>query len=279
MHTTTEARSDAEPGPTTGYIQVEGLRIWSGRSGTGPPLLLLHGAFGSSAEWDQVTASLARQFTVFTPDTRGHGRTADPGTLSYDLMARDVIGFIEAIVDAPTSIVGWSDGGIVALLVALQRPDLVRKIVPISANFHTNGLLPEARARFEALTADARSLEQFRSTYETVCPDGAAHWPELFNKVRAMVLSDPTLTSHELSAVETPALVLCGDDDIISLEHTLEMMRSIPDAELAIVPGTSHFPHHEKPDLTWALIRDFLLNEPTPTIMPIRRTPADRPHA
>ena len=98
------------------------------------------------------------------------------------------------------------------------------------------------------------------------------HWPEVFNKVRAMILSEPTLAAHELSAIEAPTLVLSGDDDIMSLEHTIEMMRSIPNAELAIVPGASHFLHHEKPDLTWTLIRDFLLNEPMPTIMPIRRT-------
>ena len=164
MNTTTETRSNEESGPTTGYVEVEGLRIWSERSGTGPPLLLVHGAFGSSAEWDQVAPALAQQFTVFAPDSRGHGRTADPGTISYDLITRDVIGLIEAMVEGPTSIVGWSDGGIVSLLVALQRPDLVHKIVPVSANFHTNGLLPEARARFDALTADAPSLEHFRST-------------------------------------------------------------------------------------------------------------------
>jgi pimeloyl-ACP methyl ester carboxylesterase len=253
-------------------VEVAGLKIRYARSGTGPPLLLLHGAFGSSAEWDQVTPSLAKQFTVFATDTRGHGGTPDPGTVSYDLVATDVIGFIETIIEGPTSIVGWSDGGIVALLVALLRPDLVRKIVPVSANFHTNGLLPETRARFEGLTPDSTALEHFRSTYEAVSPDGAAHWPEIVDKVKATILSEPTLEAKELSGIEAPTLVLSGDDDIMSLEHTIEMMRAIPSAELAIVPGASHFLHDEKPEFTWTLIRDFLLNDPTPTMMPIRRT-------
>jgi pimeloyl-ACP methyl ester carboxylesterase len=86
-----------------------------------------------------------------------------------------------------------------------------------------------------------------------------------------MVLSEPTLEAKELSALEAPTLVISGDDDIMSLEHTVEMALSIPRAELAIVAGTSHFPHHEKPGLTWGLICDFLLKEPVPTMMPIRR--------
>ena len=233
--------------------------------------MLLHGAFGSSAEWDQATPSLAGQFTIFATDTRGHGGTPDPGTVSYDLIAMDVIGFIETVIEGPVSIVGWSDGGIAALLVAMRRPDLVHKIVPVSANFHTIGLLPEARTRFEGLTAESPALEHFRATYEAVSADGAAHWPEIVDKVKAMILCEPTLTAQELSAIEAPTLVVSGDDDITSLEHTIEMMRSIPNAELAIVPGTSHFLLHEKSELTWTLIRDFLLYEPTPTMMPMRR--------
>ena len=142
---------------------------------------------------------------------------------------------------------------------------------PVSTNFHTIGLLPEARTRFEGLTAESPALEHFRATYEAVSPDGAAHWPEIVDKVKTMILCEPTLTAQELSAIEAPTLVVSGDDDITSLEHTIEMMRSIPNAELAIVPGTSHFLLHEKSELTWTLIRDFLLYEPTPTMMPMRR--------
>lgn len=234
-------------------------------------MLLLHGAFGSNAEWDQAAPSFAERFTVFATDTRGHGRTSDSGSISYDLIAADVIGFIETVVGGPTSIVGWSDGGIVSLLVALRRPDLVTKIVPVSANFHTNGLLPEARGRFEGLAPDSPALEHYRSAYAAVSPEGAAHWREIFDKVRAMILSEPTLEAKDLSAIEAPTLVLCSDDDIVSLEHTVEMALSIPGAQLAIVPGTSHLLLHEKPELAWGLIRDFLVNEPAPTMMPIRR--------
>jgi pimeloyl-ACP methyl ester carboxylesterase len=254
------------------HVELAGLRIWYERWGAGPPLVLLHGAFGSSAEWEQAAPALTEQFTVCATDTRGHGHTPDPGPISYDLIAADVAGFIETIIKRPTSIVGWSDGGIVSLLVALHRPDLVHKIVPVSANFHTNGLLPEARTRFEGLSAGSPALEHYRLTYEEVSPDGAAHWPEIVDKVKDMILSEPTLEAKELSAIEAPTLVLSADDDIMSLEHTIEMARSIPSAELAIVPGTSHFLHHEKPELICDLIRDFLLNEPATTIMPIRRT-------
>lgn len=255
-----------------GYADVGGLKIWYDRWGNGPPLLLVHGAWGSNAEWDQAASSLAGQFTVFATDTRGHGRTSDPGSISYDLMAADVIGFIETVVGARSSIVGWSDGGIVSLIVAMRRPDLVNKIVPVSANFHTNGMLAEARARFEALSSDAPALEHYRTQYEVASPDGAAHWPEIFAKVKANILSEPTLEAKELSAIDAQTLVISGDDDMVSLEHTIEMALSIPRAELAIVPGTSHFLHHEKPELTCGLICDFLLKEPVPTMMPIRRT-------
>lgn len=253
------------------HAEVNGLRVWYERWGKGPPLLLLHGAWGSNAEWDQAARSLAEQFTVFAPDTRGHGRTSDPGSISYDLIAADVVGFIETVVGKPAALVGWSDGGVASLIVALRRPDLVTKLVPIGANFHAAGLLSVARARFEALSPDAPALEHYRLAYEAVSPDGAVHWPRIFAKVKSMILSEPTLKSSELSAIEARTLVISGDDDIVSLQHTIDMALAIPRAELAIVPGTSHFLHHEKPEVTWRLILDFLENEPTPTMMPIRR--------
>ena len=169
--------------------------------------------------------------------------------------------------------VGWSDGGIVALLVAMARPDLVRKIVVTGANFKPASEIgpPEA---LDGLTADAPDLEMFRSMYEAASPDGAEHWPVVVGKMVEMFRTEPDIPIEDLGRIGAPTLVLVGDDDFVPLEHTLELYRAIPNSELAVVPGTSHAHFMEKPSLVDRIVLDFLDNDPVPTMMPIRRAAA-----
>jgi pimeloyl-ACP methyl ester carboxylesterase len=254
------------------YLQAGGLKTWYDSWGSGSPLVLLHGGFVTNATWEPLVPQLTNSFNVVAPERRGHGHTPDvEGPITYDLMARDTIAFLDAVVRQPADLVGWSDGGNVGMIVAAQRPDLVRKLVPISANFDDAGVVPGAADSMMSMTADSPDVAYFRSQYEATSPDGPSHWPVVFEKIKQMILSDTILDHSGLGSITAPTLVVASDDDIISLEHTIELYRSIPDSQLLILPGTSHGLVMEKPDLLAGLITDFLLNDPAPTMMPIRR--------
>jgi len=209
------------------------------------------------------------RFRVIAPERRGHGHTPDlEGPLTYDVMSADTIGFLDAVIGRPTYLVGWSDGGIVGLLVAMARPDLVRKLVVIGTNFDTSGLTPEAIEEFTALSADSDDLAMFREPYQAVSPDGPGHWPVVVAKFKEMVSTQPAITVGQLGRITAPTLVVVGDDDIVTLDHTSTLFRAIPNSELAVVPGTSHLILMEKPDVVNRLVLDFLEKNPVPRRRP-----------
>jgi pimeloyl-ACP methyl ester carboxylesterase len=219
------------------------------------------------------------RFRVIAPERRGHGHTPDlEGPLSYDVMTADTIEFLGAVVGGPTHLVGWSDGGIVGLLVAMARPDLVRKLVVIGTNFDTSGLTPEAMDGLMTMTADSDDLAMLRTTYQAASPDGPEHWPVVVAKFKQMVSTQPAITVEQLGRITASTLVVVGDDDIVDLDHTSTLFRAIPNSELTVVPGTSHFLAMEKPDLVNRLLLDFLEKDPVPTYMPLRRAPAGANH-
>ncbi|MGW6905970.1 alpha/beta fold hydrolase [Streptomyces sp. NPDC054940] len=254
------------------YVELPGVRTWYEAEGAADPLLLLHGAFCTNETWQAQRADLAAKYRVLLPERRGHGRTHDvAGPLSYQDMADDTVAFIEAVAGGPAHLVGWSDGGIVALLVALARPDLVRKVVAIGANFRPAPESLAAPAMFEDLDPDGPGMAAFREIYAAVSPDGRDHWPVVVGKTAEMITTQPTLTTDDLARITAPTLVLVGDDDLVTLEHTIALYRAIPRSELAVVPGTSHALPMEKPAQVNRIVLDFLTGEPVPTMLPIRR--------
>ncbi|GGT15869.1 alpha/beta fold hydrolase [Streptomyces chromofuscus] len=257
------------------YGKLPGLETWYETEGTGEPLLLLHGGFCTNETWGAQRAVLAAEYRLFLPERRGHGHTPDvEGPLSYQDMADDTVAFVDTVVGAPAHVVGWSDGGIVALPAALARPDLVRKVVVIGANFRPSPESWAAPAMLDDVTPDSPDLALFRELYDAVAPDGAGHWPVVAARTVDMWRTEPTLTAEELGRVSAPTLVLVGDDDLVTLEHTIALYRAIPDAQLAVVPGTSHLAPLEKPGQVNRLILDHLGNEPIETMLPVRRARA-----
>ncbi|MFE0251380.1 alpha/beta fold hydrolase [Streptomyces sp. NPDC059010] len=256
------------------YVQLPGVRTWYDADGDGDadPLLLLHGGFCTNETWQAQRGDLAARYRVLLPERRGHGRTPDvAGPLSYQDMADDTVAFIETVVGGPAHLVGWSDGGIVALLVALARPDLVRKVVAMGANFRPAPECLADPAMFTELDPDGPGMAPFREMYEAVSPDGADHWPVVAGKLTEMITTQPDLTTDDLARIAVPTLVLVGDDDLMTLEHTVALYRAIPGSELAVVPGASHALPLEKPAEVNRIVLDFLDNEPAPTMLPIRR--------
>jgi len=252
------------------YVDLGDVHTWYDEHGGGEPLVLLHPGGADARAWGPNLDPLAAHFHVFTPERRGHGRTPDvEGPITYELMAQDTIAFLEEVVGGPSHLVACSAGVGVALHVVLRRPDLARRVVLVCGVSHRDGWIPAA------IDPDAGPPEVLRRGYEELSPDGPDHFPVVSAKLARMNSEEPTLTPSDLSQVRSRTLVMLGDDDEVTLEHATAMYRGIPDAELAVVPGTSHGLLHEKPALCNAIIVDFLTTDPVPTLAPLRRSARD----
>ncbi|MFC7446744.1 alpha/beta fold hydrolase [Rhodococcus daqingensis] len=249
-----------------GSVRLGDLNTWYAEHGEGEPLVLLHPGGVDARAFGPNIDGLARRFRLFTPERRGHGHTPDlTGPITYEQMARDTIAFLESVVRTPAHLLGCSDGATVALLVALRRPDLVRRLVFVAGVYHRDGWEPGV------VDPDRDPPAFLADMYAEVSPDGAGHHPIVARKLDRMHVEEPTLTAEDLRGVTSRTLVMLGDDDEVTLEHALALYRGLPDAELAVVPGTSHGLLVEKPDLCNRIILDFLTTEPVPTMAPIRR--------
>lgn len=250
-------------------IEINGHPTWVESRGSGTAtVLLLHGGLSNSdLLLDAMSTPLESVYRVAAFDRRGHGFTADTSEpFHYDDMATETIGVLEKVVGGPAHLVGWSDGGIVALVVALRRPDLVDRLVLIGTNYHFDGALP---MNFDPNSEFATMIRQ---SYAERSPDGADHFNEIAGKFMTLATTEPTLTVDDLKKIAAPALVMVGDDDIIRLGHTAELYEALPNGQLAIVPGTSHALPIERPAETAQIILGFLQAEAKPaTFMPIRR--------
>jgi pimeloyl-ACP methyl ester carboxylesterase len=170
------------------------------------------------------------------------------------------------VVGGPAVLVGWSDGGIVALLVSMRRPDLVTRQVLIGTNYHHDGVVEldlETGSEFEVAMTQA---------YADRSPDGAEHFEVVMGKAMALFTTEPTLTVDDLRTVATPTLVLVGDDDLIELSHTTSLYESLPAGRLAVVPGTSHAVPMEAPAEVARLVLELVAApDPPTTAIPVRR--------
>jgi pimeloyl-ACP methyl ester carboxylesterase len=249
-------------------VMLGDVDTWYDEAGSGDPLVLLHpgGAGVDARAFGPNLGPLAAHFRAYTPERRAHGRTPDvAGPITYEAMAQDTIAFLEAVVGGRAHLVGYSDGAVVALYVALRRPDLVDRLVLVAGVFHFNGWLADV---LEAATEPPPFLERL---YGELSPDGPEHYPLVVEKMAAMHTTGPTLTTDDLGGVRSRTLVMVSDDDEMPLEHTAAMYRAIPDAELMVVPGTSHGLLVEKPELCNDVIVQFLATDPVRLMAPIRR--------
>ena len=263
-------------------LDVLGHATWYTVQGWGDEtVLLLHGGLSNSdALLDTIGGPLSQHRRVAAFDRRGHGRTADtPEAFHYESMVDETIAFIEHI-GGPVHIVGWSDGGIVGLLLALRRPELVGRLVAIGANYHWN-VLPDltdeapsddaggSGAGDDGVPTDDPIAALMAASYAERSPDGPDHFAVVAAKGFHLFGIEPELTVDDLARVSVPVLVMAGDDDLIPLSHTAAFFAALPEAQLAIVPGASHGLPMEHPQEVVGLIERFLGSEvPPPTLMP-----------
>ena len=239
------------------YINVAGLPTWHEVGGDGPTVVLLHGAFAGASSW-AAQAPVLRQagFRVHVPERRGHAHTPDVnGPLSYLAMTQDTVAYLEEVIVGSADLVGWSDGAVVAVLVALRRPELVRRLVLIGQYYNSSGKVPDS-----PLLAFLRSPQAgayLRQEYDSVSPDGPRHFPVVFAKTLAMIEREPELDLEQFRAIKAPTLVLQGDQDEVTLGHSVEVVSKLAEGRLAVLPGSHALPL-ECPDVVNSLLLFFL---------------------
>jgi pimeloyl-ACP methyl ester carboxylesterase len=260
-------RGNGAPG-LAGRAGPAGAALWWAEHGSGDPLVLLHGGLADARSFAGNVPALAERFHVYTPDARGHGHTPDvPGPFTPDLLMRDTVDFLTSVVGGPAHLAGHSMGGCTALQVALHHPGLVRRLILVSAS-----LRPPRPRDPDSPWPGLDELVRFLGPgYGEVSPDGKAHFPVVASKIVTMLTGAPALAQADLGGVRSRTLLMAGDEDAVSLDDTVALYNGIPDAELAIVPGTSHFLLREKPGLCNAIMLDFLTGAPVPAVPPVRR--------
>ncbi len=249
------------------YINLRGHSIWNVEwANNGEAVVLLHGGLSATEDWDKyILPAVQDSFHVFAYDRTGQGRTGDQvGSFHFEFQTKEAIAYLEDVVKTPAHLIGWSDGGIIALLVAMKRPDLVRSIIAIGANYHyESGGIP-----IELWEAS----EEDHQEHAERSPDAPVSLNSKIERMWRIWTSEPSLSKEDLAKITCPTLVMAGDDENFSFAHITSLYEALPLGQLAIVPGTSHFLVKEKPELAQAIIKGFLGNlEPPVTRSPVRR--------
>ena len=219
------------------YSSVNGLNMYYEVHGEGPPLLLLHGGAGSIPEkWIPL---FSPQFQVIAMEQMGHGRTADLSSrpFHYHDMAEDTVELMGLLEIESAAVVGYSDGGIIALEMAIHHPERVAKLAVTGANFRIDGYTAENMEWVRSFNPDA---EPTSADYARLSPDGVEYWPIFLRRLQEMWRMEPNFTDKQLQSIAKPTLIIVGDDDIVTLEHAIEMFRAIPEAQLCVVPRAGH---------------------------------------
>lgn len=237
------------------YTDLGTIRTWWDVAGEGEPLVLFHPGGADSRAWEANLPGLAENFRCYRFDRRGQGRTSDiGGPITFDVMTDDAIAFIEQVVGGPAHLFGHSIGAPAALLVAQRRPDLVRGLVFAESPFHYEGWLPGV---LDPLDPEVDGF--LGDLYGEVSPYGRDRWPDVWQRLDYEHHQAPSLTKQDLAKIETPALLMFADGETeVDVVHAHEMHRAMPNAQLAIVPGTGHGLPADKPELVNMMITDFL---------------------
>ncbi|HEX5455610.1 MAG TPA: alpha/beta hydrolase [Stellaceae bacterium] len=238
----------------SGYAPVDGIRIWYAIFGHGEPVILLHGGLANANYWGNQIRKLQQHYRVVVMDSRGHGRSTRNGQpYGYDLMAADVIGLMDFLKIRKAAIVGWSDGAIIGLDIAMRHPERVSKLFAFAANSDPSGVADIAHSPvFNAFIARAQK------EYEALSPT-----PGQFNafvaQITRMWQTQPNWTASDLHRITVPTWIVDGDhDEAIKRSNTEFMAANIPNAGLLLQPEVSHFSFLQDPEQFTSDVLHFL---------------------
>ncbi|MGE0116563.1 MAG: alpha/beta fold hydrolase [Dongiaceae bacterium] len=244
------------PAAETAYAPVNDIEMYYAVYGAGEPLILLHGGLGHSDVWGNQIPALAERFKVITADSRGHGRsTRSAQPYSYALMASDVLALMDHLKIEKASILGWSDGGIIGIDIAINHPERLNRLFAFGANVNVAGLRSDIadsavfNKYIEVAGQDYVRLSKTPKEYDAFVAQIGEMWA-----------TQPNYTPEQLGKITTPVAIADGEhDEGIRQEHNTEMANAIPGAKLVILKGVSHFAFVQKPDEFNQAALDFLL--------------------
>jgi pimeloyl-ACP methyl ester carboxylesterase len=228
----------------SGFAPVNGIKVWYAVYGRGEPVILLHGGLANANYWGHQVRALQRHYQVIVMESRGHGRSSrNQEPYGYDLMASDVVGLLDHLKIRKAAIVGWSDGAIIGLDIAMKHPERVSKLFAFAANSDPSGVADIASNDvFNAYIA--RAGEE----YKRLSPTPTAY-QSFVGEITKMWESQPKWTASDLAAIKVPTWIVDGDhDEAIKRDNTAFMAENIPGAGLLIQPQVSHFSFLQDPE-------------------------------
>jgi pimeloyl-ACP methyl ester carboxylesterase len=242
----------------SGEANVNGISIHYAIYGQGSPVIFLHGGLANTDYWGNQVPAVSAHHTVILMDSRGHGRsTRDKRPFGYDLMADDVVALMDHLKIARADIVGWSDGGILGIDLAMRHKDRVGKVFAFAANTVTSGVKPGVENNPTFAAYIARAGKEYADHSPT-----PRQYDAFVKQISKMWAEQPNWSAAQLKKIDTPVLVVDGDhDEAIKLEHTLTIAAAIPHAGLLILPNVSHFAFLRDPQAFNFAILHFLGDE------------------
>lgn len=224
----------------------DGIKLYYEVYGTGEPLLLVHGNGGRIANFKGEIDYFRKHYQVIAMDSRDQGKSGDsPDAITYEKMTDDLAALLDHLHSPPVYVLGWSDGGIEALLLGIRHPEKVKKIAAMAANLVPDGAYPEVLAMVHTMLGSVPAADR----------DTAEGKRQI--KVTEMLLAEPHIDPGALEAIKAPTLILASDHDLIRDEHTLEIYHHIPNSELCIFPNATHMIPYDDPELFSATVERF----------------------
>jgi pimeloyl-ACP methyl ester carboxylesterase len=242
------------------YVMIFNKKIYYEEYGKGVPLIMLEGGMKSIKDFSFCIPELMKHFRVIAPDDPGQGRSEMLDTMTYDLLADYASKLIDILKLDSAYVIGWSDGGIAALILSVKRPDKIKKVLVSGANYTKDSYVSYDSARkdsLELLPPGYQLSPEDQKWADSYFIANRANWRKIVND-RKVMWDQPYYFPKELfSKMKIPVMIVSGDRDMIKLEHSIEMYRLIKKGQLCILPNTSHDVFNERPELISEIATHF----------------------
>lgn len=234
------------------YVELNGAQIYYEEYGEGEPLLLIHGNSGNINSMGNQIDFFKTKYRVIIADSRGQGKSElKTDSLTYKQIAKDWEGLVNHLKLDSLNIIGWSDGGIVGLKMAISNESKIKKLVAMGANLRPDTLAVKPYA----VNHVSEEKERFISNIKK--QDTRANW-DLWKQVYGLMVDQPNIPIRDLSKIKAKVLVIAGDEDVINNRHTVDIYENISNAQLCIMPGETHWAPASNPELFNEIVAKFL---------------------
>ncbi|HET6681306.1 MAG TPA: alpha/beta hydrolase [Gemmatimonadaceae bacterium] len=263
------AAAAAAQQPAGKRVAINGMQMYFEVSGQGEPLIVLHGAYMNIPAMGEIIPRLAKSHRVYALELQGHGRTTDiDRPITYQNLADDIAVFMDSVGLATADVFGYSMGGQAALQLAIRHPEKARKLIVAGVAYDLRGWQPVYTEFIPSMTVEMITEMPFAAEYRKLAPNPDG-FPELARKLIALE-KEPMAWEGEVKTIEAPVLIISGDADVVTLEHSVALFRllgggvmgdmgkPLPSARLAILPATSHTAVITQTDLLQGVMEPFL---------------------